>query len=235
MGHFQMRYPLVPTLIAGRIALPLGAETPPAPNLLAQGGAAPGGARDFAMAQDLYALGLANKDALTVLTAARLAASVTLQTGTEIRLERKGGSTADVGAEAEAGSGPADANVMLATAREFAQDDDLLLSLIEDAEVEGARGRVGGAIQRMSRLPGGLTDVWEVPFYGSAQSEVAVIGDGDSNLDVQIADANGNTICVDVSASDKMMCDFVPAENGYFYVTVQNKGDEKNSYYLLTN
>ena len=204
------------------------------PNILSQGGAAPGGARIFAMAQDLYQIGLSNKDALTVLTAARLAASIALQEGGELKKETSG--TAQNAANADAqDNAPPSVIDMLDQAKTLAGEDDLLLSLIEDAEVEGTRGRVGGAIQRLSRLPGGLTDVWEVPFYGSAQSEIAIIGDGDSNLDVQIADANGNTICVDLSASDKMMCDFIPAENGYFYVTVQNKGVEKNSYYLLTN
>lgn len=217
-------------------AFPVLAQTP-APNILSQGAAAPGGARIFAMAQDLYQLGLANKDALTVLAAARLAASVDLQEGGEVRKETRGNPPQDADADADddGAAGPARAPDMLAAARDLAAEDDLLLSLIEDAEVEGSRGRVGGAIQRMSRLPAGLTDVWEVPFYGASQSEVAILGDGDSNLDVMIADANGNTICVDVSASDKMMCDFVPAENGYFYVTVQNKGATKNSYYLLTN
>ncbi|WP_435257475.1 hypothetical protein ACSBLW_15375 [Thioclava sp. FR2] len=204
------------------------------PNILSQGGAAPGGARIFAIAQDLYQIGLANKDALTVLTAARLAGSVALQEGGELKKETTGTAQETANADAQDSAPPSVAD-MLNQAKILAGEDDLLLSLIDDAEVEGTRGRVGGAIQRLSRLPGGLTDVWEVPFYGSAQSEIAIIGDGDSNLDVQIADANGHTICVDLSASDKMMCDFVPAENGYFYVTVQNKGEEKNSYYLLTN
>lgn len=243
IGFNVMRSLSIPAFLVAALALPvLGLSAraeAPAPNLLSQGKGTPGGARIFAMAQDLYQVGLANKDALTVLTAARLTSSVALQDGPDLRVERQaeGGAVAppDSGEESEPHAGPVNANAMLAAARSLAGEDDLILSLIEDAEVEGARGRVGGAIQRLSRLPGGLTDVWEVPFYGSAQSEVAIIGDGDSNLDVLISDANGNTICVDVSASDKMMCDFVPAENGYFYVSVQNKGDAKNSYYLLTN
>lgn len=203
------------------------------PNIMAAQTTAPGGARIFAMAQDLYLLGVANKDALTVLTAARLAGSVALQDGAEVKKETRG--TAVAGSDDGDSDGPVTVPQMLAMAKELAGEDDLILSLIDDAEVEGARGRVGGAIQRLSGLHGGLTDVWEVPFYGASQSEVAIIGNGDTNLDVLITDANGNTVCVDVSASDKMMCDFVPAENGYFYVTVQNKGESKNSYYLLTN
>jgi hypothetical protein len=74
-----------------------------------------------------------------------------------------------------------------------------------------------------------------VPFYGNSYAEVAVVGDGDANLDVLITDENGNTICYDVSWSDKVYCDFVPAWNGYFFITVENTGRKRNSYYLLTN
>ena len=49
------------------------------------------------------------------------------------------------------------------------------------------------------------------------------------------ADENGNVICYDVSWSDKLYCDFTPAWDGYFYVTVQNMGGSRNSYYLMTN
>ena len=87
----------------------------------------------------------------------------------------------------------------------------------------------------MSRLPAGQTDVWEVPFYGDSYAEIAVLGDGDANLDVLVTDENGNTICYDVSWSDKIYCDFVPSWNGYFNVTVQNNGSKRNSYYLMTN
>ena len=52
---------------------------------------------------------------------------------------------------------------------------------------------------------------------------------------VKVTDENGNTICHDASWSDKVYCDFVPAWNGYFVVTVENTGVKRNSYYLMTN
>ena len=54
-------------------------------------------------------------------------------------------------------------------------------------------------------------------------------------LDVAVTDENGNVICYDVSWSDKLYCDWTPAWDGYFYVTVQNMGGSRNSYYLMTN
>lgn len=215
------------------LAAPLAAQDKSGPNVNPAATGTPGGASQLALAQDLYAIGLANGDALTVLTAAKLAGSVERKAGGEVKKETKGEDPAedDEGAAEAAPDAPA----MLAEARRLAGEDETLLGLIEDAEAEGSRGRIGGAVEWFSRLPRGKTDVWEIPFYGDSYAEIAVVGDGDANLDVLVTDENGNTICYDVSWSDKVYCDFVPAWNGYFYVTVQNTGSKRNSYYLLTN
>ena len=50
-----------------------------------------------------------------------------------------------------------------------------------------------------------------------------------------VTDENGNILCYDVGWSDSLYCDFTPARDGYFYVTVENMGGARNSYYLITN
>jgi hypothetical protein len=263
------------------IALPAFAPTAFAedkgPNFNAAAKGEKGGVATAALAQDLFALGVANDDALTVLTAAKLAASVDIteqeagvldpagiklqgvedQTGLALTtaprspsptsramnegdpaLPRKAAVATFFTATSEdngAADAPVDTAAMFAKATEMAGEDEVLVGLIEDAQAEGSRGRIGGASETLSRLPAGQTDVWEIPFYGDSYAEVAVVGDGDANLDVLVTDENGNTICYDVSWSDKVYCDFVPAWNGYFYVTVQNNGGSRNSYYLMTN
>lgn len=237
-------------------------------------GAAAGGASTMGLAQELYALGVAQGDALTVLAAAKLAASVEVTTaeagaldpatiafeeGDQETLRKKAAPAAAPAAPApmmndgtprpatkatffnatsdEEGTAdaPVTADAMFAKAKELAADDEIILGLIDDAMAEGSRGRIGGAVSWMSRLPAGQTDVWEVPFYGNSYAEIAVVGDGDTNLDVAITDENGNVFCYDVSWSDSLYCDFTPAWDGYFYVTVQNMGGVRNSYYLMTN
>jgi len=236
-------------------------------------GSAPGGASTMGLAQELYAVGLAQGDAVTVLAAAKLAASVDVTTAEPAALDpaevafeevqtttfakKRSPSTpmapapvmnegeprpvakasffAAVSEDEGDAEAPVTAEAMFDKAKELAADDEALLGLIDDALAEGSRGRIGGAVQWLSRLPGGMTDVWEIPFYGSSFAEVAVVGDGDSNLDVAVTDENGNVICYDVSWSDKLYCNFTPAWNGYFYVTVQNMGRSRNSYYLMTN
>jgi hypothetical protein len=258
------------------VSLPAGAQDKSGPNVgAAAEGAAPGAASTMTLAQELYAVGAAQGDAVTVLAAAKLAASVEVTSAEPAALDPSK-VTFGEGAEQEpfrarkaapaapaapapmmndgtprasakatfftaanedegAAEAPVTAEAMFAKARELAADDDAVLGLIDDALAEGSRGRIGGAVEWLSRLPAGQTDVWEIPFYGNSYAEVAVVGDGDANLDVAITDENGNVICYDVSWSDKLYCDWTPAWDGYFYVTVQNTGGSRNSYYLLTN
>jgi len=221
---------LATTAIVG-LAAPVAAQDKTGMNVDPAGTGTRGGVAQMAMAQDLYAMGMARQDALTVLTAAKLAAGVDLA-DVERELETKAGTVTE---EADVADAPVDAATMLASARALAGEDEVLAGLVEDAEAEGSRGRIGGASQTLSRLPAGAVDTWKVPFYGNSYAELAVLGDGDANLEVLVTDENGNTICYDVSWSDKVYCDFVPAWNGYFVVTVENSGVKRNSYYLMTN
>ncbi|AWD22505.1 hypothetical protein [Fuscovulum blasticum] len=256
------------------LALPSLAEDKAGTNVSAEGTGSAGATATLSMAHELYALGVASGDALTVLTAAKLAAQsegtpqepaaldpaefegTTLEAfrarkaapaapaapapmmnegeprpaGKATLLTSAGGEEDDGAAKA-----PVTAAEMFAKAKELAGDDEGLLGLIADAEAEGSRGRIGGAVTWGSALPKGQIDVWEVPFYGNSYAEVAVVGDGDANLDMVVTDQNGNVICYDVSPSDQVYCDFVPAWDGYFYITVENAGRARNSYYLMTN
>lgn len=255
------------------VALPSVAQDKSGPNVgAAAEGAAPGAASTMGLAQDLYALGVAQGDGITVLAAAKLAASVEVKTaeaaaldparvkmdGDQTSFARKAAAAAPAAPapmmndgtpravakatffnaaneEEGAADAPVTADAMVAKAKELAADDEALLGLIDDAMAETGRGRIGGAVEWLSRLPAGQTDVWEIPYYGNSYAEIAVVGDGDANLDVAVTDENGNVICYDVSWSDKLYCDWTPAWDGYFYVTVQNMGGSRNSYYMLTN
>lgn len=202
----------------------------------ADGGAdgAAGAVAQMAMAQDLYAYGAANKDALAILTAAKIAMAVEAE---DVEREKE---TKDIeGFEgAEEGEGvdmPTTPEEMLAEAEALAGDDEALKGLIADAKAEGSRGRIGGASRTLSRLPAGKTDVFKVPFYGGRLAELAIVGDGDANLDLVVTDEGGNVICLDRSYSDKLYCSWTPRWDGYFYIGVRNQGRIRNSYYILTN
>lgn len=225
-------FPALVTTALVALSLPAFAQdATKGPNVVSSDTGTKGPIATYEMAQDLYTLGLADKDALTVLTAAKLANSVDVK-DVERKVETKGDETAG---QEDGVDAPVGVDAMLASAKDLAGEDEVMLAMIEDVAAAGSRGRIGGASRTLSRLSAGRTDTWEVPFYGNSYAELAVIGDGDANLDVLVTDENGNTICYDVSWSDKIYCDFVPSWNGYFYVTVQNNGSKRNSYYLMTN
>lgn len=255
------------------ITLPVLAQDKSGTNVNIEASGESGSTATASMAYELYALGVGSGDALTVLTAAKLAASVegdaqepaeldpariVLEGGDQQTTRKKAAPSAVPAAPAPvmngetrpaakatflsavsddegAVEGPATAAEMFAKATELAGDDEALKGIIADAAAESSRGRIGGSVRWKSKLPGGKTDVWEIPFYGNSYAEIAIVGDGDANLDMVLTDENGNIMCYDVSPSDQVYCDFVPAWDGYFYVTVENAGRSRNSYYLLTN
>ena len=197
--------------------------------------AGPTAVSQIALAQDLFDYATGNRNAVAALAAAQIMAGVDVEdverpksteANTDVMVEDGGDGVADA---------PADAKMMFAAASEFAGGDPAITGLIEDAMAEGSRGRIGGASRTLSRLPAGDIDIFEVPFYGGSFAEIAIIGDGDSDLALLVTDENGNTICLDKSYSDQLYCSFTPAWNGFFVVAVANVGRLRNSYYILTN
>ncbi len=204
------------------------------PNALPMSEGEGGAVAQLAMAQDLYHYGLANGDALSVLAAARIAGSITPK-DVDRDIENKPTEGVEIAEEGEGVDAPAGVEEMYSAALELAGGDPSLVGLIEDAQAEGSRGRVGGASRTLSRLRAGRTDFFTESFYGGRLAEIAILGDGDADLDLLVTDANGNTICLDRSYSDRLYCSFTPAWTGNFHIVVKNMGRIRNSYYILTN
>ncbi len=188
-----------------------------------------------ALAQDLFAYAQEGKNAVAALAAAQIMQGVDAKDVEREKTTSDNEDMAGVTEEADGADAPMDAEAMLTAALEYAGGDPAVTGLIEDAQAEGSRGRIGGASRTLSRLPAGKIDLFKVPFYGGRFAELAVVGDGDANLDLLVTDENGNTICLDKTYTDKIYCSFTPAWDGYFLVAVANQGRKRNSYYILTN
>jgi len=202
-------------------------DQPPA-NLATTGRGAQGGVARLVLSHQLYALGQATKDPLTVLNAARLAATVTLSDTPRAR-ERTGDA-----APISAPNPPAAAQ-MFAAAITLATENEALLDVIDAAQRDVSFAPAVVAVSTASSLSAGQTESWPLAFFGGSLAEVAILGNNSGNLDFQITDANGALICRDIGPSDTAYCSFYPAENGGFLMTVTNTGDAANSYLLLTN
>ncbi|HMQ58074.1 MAG TPA: hypothetical protein PKE65_05960 [Rhizobiaceae bacterium] len=189
---------------------------------------------ELAMAYDLYAYGVENKDALAVIAAAKIVAT-TPTNDIEREKETKVEDGADTTEEGEGAENPPALAEMLKSATELAAGNDTLTELVKDVEAAQPRGRVRGPGKMRSGLLAGRTDIFRENFRGGELAEVAIIGDGDTDLDLVIADENGNAICVDTSFADKLYCSWTPAWTGPFIIAVKNQGRIRNTYYILTN
>ena len=216
------------TLIFLACLSPATAQDLPAPNLATAGSGAPGGVARLVLAHQLYAIGTANKDPLTVINAARLAGSVTL-TDTP-RAHEPSGTPAPNAAPA-----PTTPAQMFATATTLATENEAMLDLIDASRREAPFIPLTNVISTKSSFATAATDTWTLPFFGASLAEVAILGSSDSNLDLSITDENGNAICQDVGPSGTAYCSFYPALNGTFQITVTNTGPAISSYLLLTN
>ncbi len=203
------------------------------PNLAATGTGRPGGVAQIALAHRLYAQGIERRDALDVTTAARLARAVKLSPlaspKTSEAPENPGQGSGELGAP-----GPVTIPGMLAAARALSGNDEALLTLLDRAEAEAPDGSVTAAIAENALAAGGR-DVWTIPFFGGSLAEVAIVGDGDTNLDLTIADETGAIVCLAAGPEDVAYCDWVPARNGSFTITVTNLGAVENTYQILRN
>ena len=198
------------------------------PNLVTDGGGTPGGVARLILSHRLYALGQASKDPLTVLNAARLAASVSLADTQRVADTTE----ALVGASA---SSPVGSTEMFATAEALAAENEALLDLIDALRRDAVFAPDTVANSTPSTLAASQTVAWPIPFFGASLAEIGILGNGASNLDLRVVDENGHPVCLDISPGDIAYCSFYPARNGSFLVSVTNTGGAPDRYFLLTN
>ena len=95
--------------------------------------------------------------------------------------------------------------------------------------------RIGAANRTLRRLRAGHTDIFRVLFYGGRMAEIAILGDGNADLDLLVSAEIDKTICLDQSFSDQLYCSCTSAWSGEFVVVVKDMVRIRNSDYILTN
>jgi hypothetical protein len=98
-----------------------------------------------------------------------------------------------------------------------------------------ADGRLGGAATHYDRVQAFKTDVYDISFRGGAFAEIAVSGDGDTDLDLYVYDEFGNLVASDLNSTDVSYVSWTPVFTGSFRVEVRNRGHVYNDYVLVTN
>lgn len=179
---------------------------------------------------DLVAIGRETKDAIAMITAARIRASVATTDKQRTKTESGAGkdSTKTPGATLTV-------DEILAEATTFAKGDKVVLAMIAEVKASASKGRVGGPGRTSTNVRANSTDSFTETFRGGERAAVYVEGDGDTDLDLFVYDENGNMVCSDTDGTDRMLCAWTPRWSGNFTIRVRNWGGVYNNYSMVTN
>ena len=172
----------------------------------------------------IYDTGVATRDPLLVLAAAKMRRGLGLSP------------TDRMAEDGTPGDGALDADAMLATARDLATGDDMMLGLIDDVASENTKGVVSGPVYNNARIGGGKTDTYRaVPFEGGTYAEIYVEAKGSNDLNLKVTDDQGRLVCSDTDSSAIAYCGWSPRSTGDFTIAVQNASGSSADYALITN
>lgn len=129
--------------------------------------------------------------------------------------------------------------ILLDDAALYAHGNELTLGMIANLEEQItpvlARGAVGGPYMITRRVNMYSTNTYSVHFRANELAEVAIIGDGDTDLDLFVFDSNDNLIVSDTNYSDRCYVSWTPRWTGEFFIVVKNYGSVYNQFILITN
>jgi hypothetical protein len=223
--------PLLPLCLIALLAAPALADTP---NLSAASQVRPGPVARLAIAQRVMDQSLRTGDVVMLLAAIRIARGVTVRPASRWQKDAAQPVSSDAPQGRPLTADPAGPEA-LALAQGMAGEDPALQDLVYDLDAQLPRSRPTSVVGTYADLADGGTDVWRIAFFGMSPAELALIGDGDGPLDLTVTDDAGNLICADLSTQRTKSCAFTPARNGFFTVTIANRGEVVASYRLIGN
>jgi len=186
------------------------------------------------LAKQLAKYGYQHFSATALVEAARILSTVKTQDLKYDSAEK--GSVTDDGKEKE-NEIQLEISKILETAKTYARNDKDLLASIDQIEKSLAqnRGRVGGPGEVYGKVGANVDDRYTVKFWSDELAEIALVGDGDTDLDLYVYDENGNLIDKDDDYTDDCYVSWVPRWTGLYIIKIVNRGSVYNRYYLVTN
>ena len=134
-----------------------------------------------------------------------------------------------------------DPQKLLAEAKPWAKGNQQLVALL-DAEAAKAKPASGGTLgstqavkSHTDTVKARSYDDYLISFYGGDAARIAVVGDGDTDLDLIVYDQNGNEITRDDDNTAECLVSFTPKWTGPFRVRILNNGYVYSRYVLVTN
>ncbi len=238
-----MRRALTLALLVGGMCVAVAAAQAQQANQDKNGTVRPGGA----VAANQVALQLANygrehKSALALLTAAQILLDAPSHPGlAEVKPAEQapsGPPTAQAPAKPEKKAPSVDPATLVKEAQALAANDPSLQPMFKQIQsrlTEKQRGDVTGPNRRVDRILAGYTNTYTITFEGGKLAECLISGDGDTDLDLYVYDANNNLITSSTSYGDDEYVAFVPYRTSTFRIVVKNLGRVYNDYLFITN
>jgi hypothetical protein len=187
----------------------------------------------LSMADELAAYGIRSGDVTAIIQAARIKLSVRTS---PLKERPKSDVTGPAGDGTKAGGTDLSGDGLLARAEQLAGDNATLRALIEDARAaKGWRGGGPNPRRHLDTVRPHSTDQYTMTFRSQQPAIIAVLGDGNTDLDLYVHDENGTYICSDTDATDRMVCRWNPIWTGEFVIRIANLGDAYNRYEIRTN
>lgn len=216
------------------------ADEYPAPNRAAKADAGEEGgvAAEAALAAQLVQWARANGSPEGLIAAAQIA---TANQSQDAAAEKTSEGAAEEGEQGEGAATTLDADALLAEADALAKGSGAkhlskhVRALQSSGLSTGSRGDVTGPNHHYDSVNARTTDVYNVTFAGGQLAEVAISGDGDTDLDLYVYDEYGNLIVSSTSYGDDEYVSWYPRWTGNFTVRVENLGGVYNAYLLVTN
>ncbi len=186
------------------------------------------------LAADLVKYGYENKSALALTDAVQILAENPTK---PIEAEKEGEATS-VSFDGKNGKVTFDYAQILSDAKGFAKGNNKMLAVIEQVEKDAkgaSRGNVDGASYDEVNVSANSSVSYYATFRANQLAEVAVVGDGDTDLDLYVYDANGNLIGSDIDYTDACYVRWTPAWTGRFTIKIINRGSVYNHAVVMTN
>ncbi|GAB6038815.1 hypothetical protein JCM15519_33740 [Fundidesulfovibrio butyratiphilus] len=183
----------------------------------------------LAMAAQLIDYGRTHKSALALLTAAQIMKNTPSADAKQAKAT-EGEATSQAAGKGQVPS----PEKLLVEAKAMAKDNPKLLELIEqESKMGGSRQVVGGPKRILENVKAHTTDVFTLTFRESEPAAAAIIGDGDTDLDLFVYDQNGNLIGKDDDSTSRCLVEWRPRWTGPFKIKVKNNGNVSSDYLLL--
>src|SRR5476649_981125 len=100
----------------------------------------------------------------------------------------------------------------------------VVVALIASTAVVSLAGPIRGPLVGTERVQARSTTVFYETFRAGESATISIAGDGDTDLDLYVYDANGNLIARAIGLTDRETVSFLPYVTSSFRIEVRNLG-----------